>query len=252
MELRSDRRPERTLEENISLIAGAGYNGVSADWRNRDEVRRLHSLLRASGLSAEGQCFPKTIDELKPALENATEFNVHHLEIQPDVRPRRMDDCIKLLEGWMRLIEQVDFPVYIETHRDRMTTDLFFTLDILDRMPDLRLLGDISHFVVGREFSWPITKECDSQICRILDNCWAFHGRVATREQIQIELSFPQHEMWIAQFLNSALARSLEPLTSLVRTEGVEPSRRCRLRILRPFSGTSIVPHGTSFFSVTC
>ena len=58
MELRSDRRPERTLEENISLIAGAGYNGVSADWRNRDKVRRLHSLLRASGLSAEGQCFP--------------------------------------------------------------------------------------------------------------------------------------------------------------------------------------------------
>ena len=83
-------------------------------------------------MTAEGQCFPKTVDDLKPVLEIATEFPLHHLDLQPDVRPRRLDDCLPLLEGWMRLAEQVDFPVYIETHRDRMTTDLYFTLDILE------------------------------------------------------------------------------------------------------------------------
>ena len=201
MELRSALRPENSLEEKIKMIKAAGYDGVSTDWRNSEDVRAIHGLLNGAGLVAEGQCFPKTVDELKPALENAAKYGVHHLEIQPDVRPRRMEDCIPLLEGWSRLIEQVDFPVYIETHRDRMTTDLYFTLDLLDLFPDLKLLGDISHFVVGREFNWPITEESDQQIKQILDNCWAYHGRVASREQVQIELSYPQHEIWFNQFL---------------------------------------------------
>lgn len=100
----------------------------------------------------EGQCFPKTVDDLKPVLEIAAEFGVNHIDLQPNVRPRRLQDCIPLLEGWRRLADEAKVDVYIETHRDRMTTDLHFTLDLLDCFPDLKLLGDISHFVVGREF----------------------------------------------------------------------------------------------------
>lgn len=47
---------------------------------------------KASGLTAEGEWFPKAIDELKPVLENATEFNVHHLDVQPNARPRKLED----------------------------------------------------------------------------------------------------------------------------------------------------------------
>ena len=112
-----------------------------------------------------------------------------------------LEDCIPLLEGWQRLGEEAGIDVLIETHRDRMTTDLFFTLDLLDRLPDLRLLGDISHFLVGREFAWPVSDENHALIHRILNNSWAFHGRVASREQVQIEISFPHHRPWVDLFL---------------------------------------------------
>lgn len=200
MERRHTDGYERSIEENIERIAAASFDGVSTHWTDRNAVARVAKLLTHSGLVAEGQCFPKTVEDLKPVLEIASEFPVHHLDIQPDVRPRRLEDCLPLLEGWMRLSEEVTFPVYIETHRDRMTTDLYFTLDLLDAMPQLPLLADLSHFLVGREFAYPVSDENHILIERILDKSWAFHGRVASREQVQIEISFPPHRMWVELF----------------------------------------------------
>jgi hypothetical protein len=202
MERRHTDGYERSLEENLQQIAKAGFDGVTTDYSSRDDVRRLTGLLKPLGLPAEGQCFPTSIDSLQPVLEIATEFGVDHLDLQPNVRPRQLDECLKLIDGWTRLAEQVDFPVYIETHRDRMTTDLYFTLDILDQRPNLRLLGDISHYLVGREFAWPVSDENHAMMHRILDHSWAFHGRVASREQVQIEISFPPHRIWVDLFLD--------------------------------------------------
>ncbi|WP_321788035.1 MULTISPECIES: sugar phosphate isomerase/epimerase family protein [Paraburkholderia] len=201
MERRNTDGWERSLEENVQMIADAGFDGVSAHCTNREDYRRLAELRAQFGLDAEGQCFPATVDDLQPVLEIATEFGLHHLDIQPDVRLRNIKECIKILDGWQRLAEQVDFPVYIETHRDRMTTDLHFTLDLLDERPNLRLLADLSHYLVGREFAWPVSDENHALIHRILDNSWALHGRVASREQVQIEISFEPHRIWVDLFL---------------------------------------------------
>jgi hypothetical protein len=200
MERRQTDGVERTLEESVEMIVNAGYDGFSLSLTDLARSRRLGQMARSAGKAVEGQWFPKTVEELKPGLEIAAELGVHHLDIQPDVRPRKLDDCLPLLEGWMRLAEDVDFPVYIETHRDRMTTDLFFVLDMLERLPDLPLLADLSHFLVGREFAWPVDDVNHAMIHRVLDNSWAFHGRVASREQVQIEIAFPHHKMWLDLF----------------------------------------------------
>ncbi len=201
MERRYTDGLERSLEENVRLIVDAGYDGISVSFSNPEMVRELARLVAPHGLVLEGQCFPKTVDDLKPALELAAEIGVHHIDVQPDIRPRRLQECVPLLEGWRRLAEQSAFPVYVETHRDRMTTDLYFTLDLLDCFPDLKLLGDVSHFLVGREFAYPVAEENHRLIERILDHCWALHGRVASREQVQVEISFPHHAMWLELFL---------------------------------------------------
>ncbi|WP_439615232.1 sugar phosphate isomerase/epimerase family protein [Shinella sp.] len=201
MERRHTDGHERSLAENIAMIAGAGFDGVSAHYTNLRDVARLDETLRGTGLKIEGVCFPRTIDDLRLPLELATEFPVSHINLQPDVRLRRIEDCLPLLDGWMRLAEDAGIPVFIETHRDRMTTDLFFTLDLLERRPDLPLLADLSHFLVGREFAFPVDAENHALIQRILRNAKAFHGRVASREQVQIEISFPHHRPWLDLFL---------------------------------------------------
>jgi hypothetical protein len=191
---------ERTLEENVEMIAGAGFDGLGSIWTDRNEARRVSALTQPRGLAVEGMCFAASIDELKPVLDIAAEFPVHHIDIQPNVRLRTVDECLPILEGWARLSEESGVPVYIETHRDRMTNDLFFTLDLVERFPGLRFVGDLSHYVVAREFALPVTAESEAHMRTILDHAWAFHGRVASSEQVQIELDYPENQPWVEQF----------------------------------------------------
>lgn len=155
MERRHTDGFERTLDENIAMIRQAGFDGISAHYTNRRDVVLLNETLRGSGLKIEAVCFPRSVEDLRLPLELAAAFPVSHVNLQPDIRLRRVEACLPLLDGWMRLAEDAGIPVFIETHRDRMTTDLFFTLDLLDRRPELPLLADLSHFLVGRELPRP-------------------------------------------------------------------------------------------------
>jgi hypothetical protein len=201
MERRHPDGFESSLDQNVARILDGGFDGISGHCVDPVKVRLIAKAIAGTGLAMEGMCFPRTVDDLKPSLECATGIGVTHLSVQPDVRLRRIDDCIPLVEGWMRLAEEVDFPIYFETHRNRMTTDLFFTLDLIERIPSMPILADLSHILVGREFWYPLSSEDEALVFQVLDLTWAFHGRVASREQVQVEISFPQHQVWLDLFL---------------------------------------------------
>ncbi len=201
MERRHTDGLERSLDENIEMIVAAGFDGVSAHYTNREDVVRLNEAIRGTGLKIEGVCFPRTVEDLRLSLDLAMEFPVSHIDLQADVRPRRVEDCLPLLDGWMRLAEDAGVAVFVETHRHRITSDLLMTLDFLDQRPALPLLADLSHYLVAREFAFPVEDESQAQIRRILQNAQAFHGRIGSCEQIQIEISFPHHRPWVDLFL---------------------------------------------------
>jgi hypothetical protein len=198
------RRPdglEWSLDEKLQMIHQAGFDGAGVRFADRSYARQVTEFLKAHGMSWQAQAYPQTLDDLKPIIDHVLEFGADHLNVQPDVRPYTVQECIPLLEGWRRMAHDAGIRMQIETHRNRMTTDLFFTLHILDALPDLRLTGDLSHYVVGREFWYPLSDEDHALMHRIIDNCWGFHGRVASREQIQLQISFAHHQHWVDVFM---------------------------------------------------
>lgn len=198
------RRPdghEWSLDEKLEMIRAAGFDGAGVRFIDYAYAKTVTGFLREHGMSWQAQCYPKTVDDLKLTIEYVQELGADHINLQPDVRPHRLEECIPYIEGWRRLAADAGIALHIETHRDRMTTDLFFTLRLLDCFPDLRLTGDLSHYVVGREFAWPISEENHALMRRVIDHCWGFHGRVASREQIQVQLSFPHQREWLDLFI---------------------------------------------------
>ena len=202
MERRRPDGAEWPLEVQLRMIRDAGFDGVGVRFVDPAYARTVTGFMRDSGMIWQAQCYPRSVDDLRPVLDLVRELGADHVNLQPDVRPVRLEDCIPLLEGWRRLAEQAGVALNVETHRDRMTTDLHFTLRLLECFPDLRLTADLSHYLVGREFAWPVSTENLAQMHRILDNTWALHGRVASREQVQVQLGFPQHQGWVALFMD--------------------------------------------------
>jgi hypothetical protein len=201
MERRQPDGMEWDLPTKLAMIRDAGFDGAGVRFIDPAYAREVTGFLRAHNMIWQAQCYPRTVEDLAPVLELVAELGADHVNLQPDVRPRTLAECVRYLEGWRRMAQQAGVALNIETHRDRMTTDLFFTLDLLDAFPDLRLTADISHYLVGREFAWPVDATNHAMMHRILDNAWALHGRVASREQVQIEIGFPQHAGWVELFM---------------------------------------------------
>jgi hypothetical protein len=105
-----------------------------------------------------------------------------------------------IVQRWLDMGEKAGMPITIETHRDCITTDLLYTLQLMDAVPEMRLCADLSHFVVAREFTWPIPTRDETWIQQVLDRAVAFQGRVASREQVQVQLDFPQQQGWVGKF----------------------------------------------------
>src|ERR1700682_625485 len=139
MERRRADEAEWPLETQLNMIRDAGFDGAGVRFIDPAFVAKVTSYLAAPGMIWQAQCYPTNVDDLKPVLELVARLGADHVNLQPNVRPHRIQDCIPLIEGWPRLGDQARVAAHVETPRDRMTTDLFFTLQLLDCFPDLRL-----------------------------------------------------------------------------------------------------------------
>lgn len=202
MELRRPDGVERPIEESFEMVAEAGFDGVAADLGSTslETARSYAPLYEQHQLDCMINAFPSTLDELEPVLLAAREMNAKVVNIIGQVMPFTIPEAVSVVQRWMEDAERVGVPIQFETHRNCITNDLFFTLQLLDAVPNMPLCADLSHYLVDREFWYPISAADDALIDRILRRADSFQGRVASREQVQLQLNFPQHQKWVSVF----------------------------------------------------
>lgn len=202
MELRSPHKPERSREECFRMVADAGFDGMCIDPAvdEIDELRTLRPLFQEHHLGCMVNAFPGHEDDMLPLLEFANEMDACTVNVISGVMPIRPEDAVPVVRRWIDEAGQADMPLLFETHRDGLLNDLYFTLQLMDLVPEMRLCADLSHFVVDRELRNPIPERDQQYITSVLERSDCFQGRVANREQVQIQVNFPQHQEWVGIF----------------------------------------------------
>ena len=202
MERRIPGEPEDPVEAHMEQIAEAGYAGACVD-PNVSEIPDCLALKPAFdrlGLKCMVNAFPHDEASLEPLLDMAQELNATQVNVIGGVMPLTAADAVPVVKAWLAMAERYPFPVLLETHRNGTLNDLFFTLEVLEMVPELRLCADLSHFVVDRELQIPLSETDEGYFSTILERSDSFQGRISNNQQIQIAIDFPQHQDWVAQY----------------------------------------------------
>ena len=202
MEDRIPGQAEQPKAVHLKRIADAGYIGACLD-PNVSEIEdslKLKPLFEELGLKCMVNAFPHSADSLKPLLEMSAELQATQVNIIAEVMPLTPAEAVPIIDDWLALASDYSFPVLMETHRNSTLNDLFYTLEILKRVPQLRLCADLSHFVVDRELQLPLSAVDAAYFSTVIERSDSFQGRISNNQQIQIAIEFEQHALWVAQY----------------------------------------------------
>ena len=202
MELRNPGLPERSMEEAFAMIAAAGFDGACMDPAVAEipACREQAHLFAGHDLGCMINAFPYGPDDMIPILDFAVEMRSCLVNVISGIMPIKLEDAVADVRRWMAEAAERDMPLLFETHRDGLLNDLYFTLQLMDLVPEMRLCADLSHFVVDRELRAPVPERDQAHISSVLQRSDCFQGRIANREQVQIQINFPQHQEWVTIF----------------------------------------------------
>ena len=190
------------LSDVCDMVADEGFSGMAIDLGAADVETALEVRphLERNNLTPLIVAFPKTVEALRDTLKMSKDFGSPFVDVIGQVFPLSVDGGIPVIRKWVEMSDQVGIPVQFETHRNCITNDLFYTLQLLDAVPEMRLCCDLSHYVVDREFWYPISDENQALLQRCIERSDSFQGRIASRQQIQLQINFPQHRKWVRVF----------------------------------------------------
>ncbi len=202
MDRRIPGQPEPPVAEHFQRIAEAGYHGVCIDpaLAEIDDMLKLKPLFEQHGLNCMVNVFPHALEEMRPLLEFAREMQACHVNALGTLIPLEVDEGADMVRRWLADAASVGIPLLFETHRDSLLNDLGYTVLLMDAVPEMRLCADLSHFVVDREIRLPLSGRDRDYFQRILQRSDCIQGRVASSEQVQVQIGFSQHQKWVEQF----------------------------------------------------
>jgi sugar phosphate isomerase/epimerase len=187
-----------TLEHNLRRIREGGFEGVEMGVPEEGVQRReLAALLEDLGLSLIAQQWTRGSSPEEQAASFEAQYR-RAAELRPLlVNSHSGKDCYSTEENLLilrraaRLEEELGIPVAHELHRGRATFSTIATAALLERMPDLKLAADFSHWCCVHE---SLLEDQEPVLARAIDRSFHIHARVGHAEGPQV--SDPRAPEW--------------------------------------------------------
>ena len=190
--------PKGTDAEKHEAIAKAGFGGIQDGDPELCKAFNLQLTAHAR-INKVGD-----LDSLMPVWK-AKNYNCATIHLGWGMESNAEMDA--LVEYVLETSVKFDFPIYIETHRATITQDVFRTVELTKRFPEVRFNGDFSHWYTGQEMVYGGIENKWEFIQPVFDRVRFMHGRIGNSGCIQVDVKdadaeYVQHfkAMWIRSF----------------------------------------------------
>ncbi len=178
---------EWTLSEKLARVKDAGFEAVEC-WLDESDEQRHADALHAAGLRLVLGHHPHTLEDVRRTLEQARRLEAEFVFAQPLTPYTPLPEAARFLRDAALIAEAHRLPLFVETHRGSIPESLGQALALIDLMPEIRLTGDLSHFVlVGEFYGWPEENALE-RMDPVLSRVSHLHGRISSGEQIQVDV----------------------------------------------------------------
>ncbi|OLN81506.1 hypothetical protein CCHL11_10303 [Colletotrichum chlorophyti] len=186
-------------------LKAKGYTGVEIDYsavatEDLPELRRLLdqfnfqliAQIMSSWQGYEGPRPPRLtpkdhLEFYRKQLERAQVLKPVKINAQSGSDIWTLDQSVEFYKGTFRIDEELGFAgkVTHETHRNRSLFTPYATKYILEKVPDLRITADISHWVVVSERFLDSSEEDREVLEKIIPHVHHVHARIGTTQSSQ-------------------------------------------------------------------
>lgn len=98
------------------------------------------------------------------------------------------DEAFRIVDAILAASDKHSVPVFIETHRATITQDLWRTVQIAKRFPEIRFNGDFSHYYCGQELIYGDWAQKLAFLEPVFRRIGFLHGRIASSGCMQVPI----------------------------------------------------------------
>ena len=177
---------EWTLDEKFARCKDAGLEGVEC-WLSDDNEKEVTEALRRYGLRLALGHRPFKLEDTQKLIERAVRVGADYVMAQPADAYTPVDVVAKLVTEGRKVANDAGLCYFVETHRNNFTETIPQTLALIERVPEIRITADLSHFVVVGEFYGWEAERAHERMLPILERVSHIHGRISNGEQVQVD-----------------------------------------------------------------
>lgn len=226
-----------SLEEFIDRAAADGFDGIEvyvagvpASTMPISEIVQRSGMALIAQVTSTGETPGGHEESLRETIPRAAECRplLVNGQIGRDFFP--FDENVRIFETAMELGREHGVEVLFETHRSRPTYSAIETRRYLERLPDMRLTADFSHWMVVHESD---LREQDENVEVAIGRSGHIHARVGHEEGPQV--TDPRAPEWSGHLENHL--RLWQRIIERKRAEGAE-----RLTVTPEFGPPGYMP----------
>jgi hypothetical protein len=179
-----------SIEKSLESACSEGFEYFEAGLRE-ERLAQIAAILKTFPVKLIAQGWATTAEDAAAFLGRAAELHAIAINMHLGHAYMTVPEASDLIADVQLQAHNYGIPLLVETHRGRLTQDLFRMTEVLSLVPDTVITLDASHYLVAGETLGGSEDLFHAHINPLLARTGLIHGRISNGQSIQVPADGP-------------------------------------------------------------